>query len=172
MQLFILDQNPERAAEMLCDSHLRKMCLETAQILSSVLYRQGRAVPSELPKPYNPNHPVIRAIDTPEKIYWVIRYNMSLHREYFRRFGKTHAYYSFCRKYRKLFSCIPLILRKEDLTFARDFKDFSIEESELVLAYRSYYRYKKTKLRSWHYTKTPEPDWLLIKPQNPDNTGE
>lgn len=160
MQLFILDEIPERAAGMLCDSHLRKMCMETAQILSSVLYRRGRAVPEQLPKPYNPSHPVILAVDTPEKICWVIRYNLSLHREYFRRFGKRHAYYSFCRIYRKLFSCTAISLRKEDLTFARDFKDIEIREPDIIQAYREYYRYKKKKLRSWKYTNAPEPDWI------------
>ena len=160
MQLFILDEIPERAAGMLCDCHLRKMCMETAQILSSVLYRRGRAVPEQLPKPYNPSHPVILAIDTPEKICWVIRYNLSLHREYFRRFGKRHAYYSFCRIYRKQFCCTAIPLRKDDLTFARDFKDIEISEPDIVLAYREYYRYKKKKLRNWKYTNAPEPDWI------------
>ena len=37
MQLFILDHDPGRVPAMLCDVHVRKMCLETAQILSSVI---------------------------------------------------------------------------------------------------------------------------------------
>ena len=59
MQLFILDYAPRRAAGMLCDVHLRKMCLETAQILSSVLFLQGRELCPEMPRVYNPAHPVI-----------------------------------------------------------------------------------------------------------------
>ena len=54
MQLFILDRDPEKAAQMLCDSHLRKMCLETAQILSSVLYLQGKSLADGMPNPYHP----------------------------------------------------------------------------------------------------------------------
>ena len=160
MQLFILDYSPEQAARMLCDVHLRKMCMETAQILSTVLYRQGRGCFDGLPKPYNPNHPVICAIDSPEKICWVIRYNMSLQREYFRRFGKRHSYFPLCRIYRKLFFCKSLNLNQEDLNFARDFKEIEIEIPDLVQAYREYYRYKKKKLRHWSYTKSPEPEWL------------
>ena len=83
MQLFVLDYDPGRAAVMLCDVHLRKMCLETAQILSSVLFRQGRGLLPEMPKAYNPAHPVIRAVDTPQKINWVLLYNYALHGEYF-----------------------------------------------------------------------------------------
>ena len=160
MQLFILDEVPERAAKMLCDSHLRKMCMETSQILSSVLHRQGRAIPERLPKFYNLNHPVIRAVDSPEKVCWVIRYNMALHREYFHRFGKRHAYFLFCRIYRKCFSCHAIPLKKEDLIFARTFKGIEIREPDIVSAYREYYRFKKKQLRHWKYTRTPEPDWI------------
>ena len=41
MQLFILDYNPKKAAQMLADTHVRKMCLETAQILSAILIKNA-----------------------------------------------------------------------------------------------------------------------------------
>ena len=37
MNIFVLDPDPEKAASMLCDCHVRKMCLETAQILSACM---------------------------------------------------------------------------------------------------------------------------------------
>ena len=160
MQLFVLDYVPRRAAGMLCDVHLRKMCLETAQILSSVLFLQGRELAPGMPKVYNPAHPVIQAVDTPLKINWVILYNKALHREYFRRFGRKHAYRFLCSQYRKrLWSC-GVKLQKKDLSFARNFKDVEISEPDIVRAYRSYYCYKKTLLHRWSYTNTPEPEWL------------
>ncbi|EAL58219.1 conserved hypothetical protein, partial [Wolbachia endosymbiont of Drosophila ananassae] len=36
MNIFVLDENPEIAAKMLCDKHIVKMLLETAQLLSNV----------------------------------------------------------------------------------------------------------------------------------------
>ncbi len=36
MNIFVLDANPEIAAKMLCDKHIVKMPLETAQLLSNV----------------------------------------------------------------------------------------------------------------------------------------
>ena len=36
MNVFILDTNPHAAAKMQCDKHVVKMCLETAQILSTI----------------------------------------------------------------------------------------------------------------------------------------
>ena len=57
MQLFILDRNPYRAVEMLADVHVRKMCLETAQILSAVMVINGNLLSENMPAIYNINHP-------------------------------------------------------------------------------------------------------------------
>ena len=160
MQLFILDYDPGRAAVMLCDVHLRKMCLETAQILSGVLLRQGREPLPGMPKAYNLAHPVIRAVDTPQKINWVLLYNFALHEEFLLRFGKKHAYSDLCGKYNQLLYFPHIKTTPADLTFARDFKAVEITEPDIVLAYRQYYFFKKKLLKRWNYTKTPEPEWL------------
>ena len=158
MQLFILDRDPEKAAQMLCDSHLRKMCLETAQILSSVLYLQGKSLADGMPNPYHPSHPVIRAVDSPEKINWVIRYFYAVQEEYFFRFQKKHAYSELPPMYEKtLFSSGAGM---DDFSFSRTFRGFEIPEPDLIMAYRIYYRYKKSGLRYWHYTGREEPEWL------------
>ena len=119
MQLFILDPEPEAAATMLCDVHLRKMCLETAQILSSVIVRRGGELLPQMPRAYNINHPVITALDTPFKINWAVRHNEGLQREYEYRFGRRHAYWSLTAVYReKLFTAGAVV---EDWSFARNF---------------------------------------------------
>lgn len=159
MQLFILDKNPILAVRCLCDCHVRKMCLETAQILSSVMFNKGITVDEALPKPYNPKHPVIQAIQTPEQINWVLCYNFSLHHEFYMRFMKVHAYNTLKYKYanalcdnKQYFSCEGL---------ARDFKDFYTDKTDIVEAYRDYYRYKKTIIKNWTYTNRKEPVWLM-----------
>ncbi|MBQ9501643.1 MAG: hypothetical protein IJU70_05760 [Lentisphaeria bacterium] len=68
MQLFVLDRSPRRAARYLADVHVRKMCLECAQILSCVLCARGGGLEPGMPRPYNPAHPVVRAVDTQAKI--------------------------------------------------------------------------------------------------------
>lgn len=160
MQLFILDYDPETAATMLCDVHLRKMCLETPQILSSVLYNNHLEPVPEMPRPYNPAHPVIRAINNPPKINWTVIYNESLHQEYLFRFGKVHAYGFLCRIYRQMLFDHTAGIPPEQLNFARNFKDITIDTPDIVMAYREYYRFKKHLLRFWHYSKRDEPSWL------------
>jgi len=160
MQLFILDLDPEKVPAMLCDAHVRKMCLETAQILSSVIRLQKKKLPPGLPKPYNVNHPVIRALDTAQKINWAVQFNTALQREYCRRFGKKHAYFERAESYRKILFRPGAAILPTGWTFARAFKDVKITELDIVTAYRQYYRHKRKVIRNWHYTKTEPPGWL------------
>ena len=157
MQLFILDRDPEVAASMLCDSHLRKMCLETAQILSSIMTIKNISPESGMPKAYNLKHPVITALETPYKIDWIVLHNIALHREYIRRFGKEHSYMKLAMQYKKyLFSENA----EFDDSFCRNFKDFQSPHQDIVAAYRSYYIHKKSIMKKWSYTNAAEPVWL------------
>ena len=159
MQLYVLDKNPSKAVEMLADCHIIKMCLETAQILSSVIENNHLTKSENLPKPYNPNHPVIKAIDNQFKINYVLDYNSELHKEYIRRFNKPHAYFKLVKDYFDILKKSTTI--KDDFSFARDFKDFNSEKNDIVEAYREYYRYKKSIIKRWKYTNSVEPNWLL-----------
>ena len=160
MQIFVLDANPQAAARMLCDTHLRKMCLETSQILSGVVFLHGLELVPGMLKTYNIHHPVIKSVNTPEKIRWVLQYNDALHREYIRRFGKIHA----CSKLRKIYkrellkisSGVPACADG----LARVFKDVDVNESDLVQAHRLYYCYKKSVIKNFNYSRRPEPEWL------------
>lgn len=157
MQLFILDRNPAFSPQMLCDIHVRKMCLETAQILSGVIFWQQKIPYATMPKPYSVFHPVIKALNTPFKVNWVLTYNTFLHSEYIFRFNKEHCYSKLAAMYREtLFQPSA----SEDWSFARAFKNFQTLEPDIVAAYREYYRFKKSQISRWHYTKRKEPDWL------------
>lgn len=158
MQLYVLDHDPTRAVQFLADVHVIKMCLETVQILSGVIVNSGGSPFSAMPRPYNPAHPVIRAVDSPAKLNWLLLYNWNLQCEFLFRFQKRHAYFDLSViSFEKLWSphssadCSGL---------ARSFKNFSTFESDLILAFREYYRFKKTQISRWKYTRRPEPAWL------------
>lgn len=160
MQLFILDRHPILAAQMLCDTHLRKMCLETSQILSGVMFHRHLPLRRMMPQVYNPHHPVITAINSPAKINWVLRYNAALHNEYFYRFGKYHAYYPLSAIYIRILYTPGIPQEENQWDFARSFKDMKCDEPDIVEAYRRYYRFKKQLIRNWNYSRRPEPYWL------------
>ena len=135
------------------------MCLENAQILSSVMFNLQLPRLPVMPKPYNPNHPVIRKIDNQAKLNWVLIYNSALQREYIFRFEKMHAYNFLAHKYMKILYKNDAVCN--DLSFAAVFKDFTAAKPCIVEAYRSYYCYKHRTIRDFCYTKRPCPTWLI-----------
>ena len=83
MNIFVVSPEPRDCAEALDDIRLRKMALETAQILSTVLgvgYRKTHAA-----------HPVVKwAGSTAPRTAWTLRLFSALGAEYGFRFSKQH----------------------------------------------------------------------------------
>ena len=99
MNIFVLDENPIRAAEMMCDKHIPKMVVESAQMMASAVRRWG-ATDEHMPLtkaglPYKgayKNHPcTIWAGDTFGNFSWLTDHAMALCVEYTSRFGKEHT---------------------------------------------------------------------------------
>lgn len=141
MNIFYVDRDPIVASQMLCDRHVVKMALETAQILSTVL---GGPY-----KPTHKNHPSV--LWAAKHTEWTYEHFQGLLKEYTHRYGKTHA-------------C-------ERLNFALDFtKDEPWEDppqcmpdqfkdDNTVEAYRSYYRGGKAHIAKWNKTRNPPAWW-------------
>ena len=90
MNIFRVDEDPVKSAQMLCDKHIVKMPLETAQMLCSVFYRYdfGHIV---MYKEAYKNHPCTRwAGDSKENYRWLVKHGLELCREYTRRYDKIH----------------------------------------------------------------------------------
>lgn len=159
MNIFVLDESPKTSARMLCDCHIRKMCIETAQILSAVMLRRGMDLTSEMPEPQNLNHPVIVAVDSdPEALEWVLHLNYELHVEYRHRFQKSHAYSGIVMEY------IDMLWNAGDGScenLAKCCGELDVRDLDVVTAYRKYYtEVKKPQLiekNLWIFTERE--DW-------------
>jgi hypothetical protein len=57
MNVFILNPNPQIAAQYHCDQHLHKMILESAQMLSTAAHARFPELRSIVYRPAYPNHP-------------------------------------------------------------------------------------------------------------------
>lgn len=159
MQLFILDRDCVSAVRFLADTHVIKMCLENAQILSGVILNSKTALPPGFPLPHTLNHPVIRAIRTPGQINWVLAYNGALQDEFHYRFGKDHAYRALVRSYREILFQPEYPEDCSDL--ARTFRDFHSCSSDLIEAHREYYCAKLDRFkRPPCWSRRPVPEWL------------
>ena len=64
MNIFVLDENPIRAAEMMCDKHIPKMVVESAQMMASAVRRWG-ATDDVMPLTKAGKPPVISSLSKP-----------------------------------------------------------------------------------------------------------
>lgn len=86
MNVFILDKNMEKSAQMLDDAHLRAQINEATQILMANYNRNN--YPDA--KIGHVNHPVTMLYSETEREYELFWYLSELLDEYFIRFGKQH----------------------------------------------------------------------------------
>ncbi|MAJ82131.1 MAG: hypothetical protein CMF41_04370 [Legionellales bacterium] len=98
MNLFLIDMILEQSASGMCDKHVVKMILETAQVLWCAwhLHKPDLTFMEELYniKPYKKthiNHPISIWIRShPQHYEYAVRYGLLLCHEYTRRYGKVH----------------------------------------------------------------------------------
>ena len=96
MNIFVLDKDPVKCAQKHYDVHVKKMCVEYAQILSSCFHILDRdnidMWGKGIYKLYSKNHPAIKwACDSFDNYIWLQELWIALLREYYYRFGKKHA---------------------------------------------------------------------------------
>lgn len=180
MNIFILDQNPLKAAQMHHDKHIVKMVLELAQMLSTahrvldgeqyIDQSSGRKIKrwtltdsreQVLYKAAHINHPsAVWIRGSFENYIWAFDHFIALCNEYTHRYGKVHATYT---KLADLLKNTPnKMLEKSfpyDLTdFAQVMPDQYKCKFDSVLAYRSYYNGEKVSQPK--YTNREIPYWL------------
>jgi len=162
MNIFILDKDPVRAAEMMCDKHIPKMCVESLQMMGSALRRHGATdeqMPlSEAGKPIKggyKNHPCTRwAGDTQKNFLWLAGHGLALCREYTLRYNKVHKCESKIEHMLDMFQMLPI----GPLTrFAQAMPD-EYKCIDAVRAYRRYYVNDKAYFAKWEKGR-PAPKW-------------
>ena len=135
MNIFVLDENPITAAEMHCDKHVPKMCVEAAQMMASALRRWG-ATDEDMPltkagKPYKggyAHHPcTVWAGDSWANFIWLSSHATALCIEYKHRFGKMHA-------------CFQPIIHMGSMALTPRFSDISQTLTPFALAMPDEYR--------------------------------
>ena len=156
MNIFWLDHHPVQAAMYMCDKHVIKMALESAQMLCAP-FEDGQA-------PYRRayyNHPCTKwARESQTNYDWLTSHALALCEEYERRYEKEHGcldVIEWCDSNRA-----QLKLSKRGLTKpAQAMPDWYKDENP-VKAYRSYYMNEKAYFASWDRAGSI-PEWW--KPQ-------
>ena len=92
MNIFFIDKCPIKSAQQLCDKHVVKMVLETAQMCSTAMHEWGFA--RHLKHVYKvayKNHPMtVWVRDNQHNLAWAVTHGIEIGKEYTRRYGKVH----------------------------------------------------------------------------------
>ena len=183
MNIFILDTNPNVAAQLQCDKHIVKMILESAQMLSTahrVLDGKESKIPSKsgktmvkhwqldhhddiIYKAVHVGHPcTVWTMESVANYMWHYTHFVALHQEFMYRYGKTH----------KSFNDLGQILRtppknipnvhQTPFKLAMGAAPECINDSDPVGSYRSFYQTKQDRF-SMTWTKRDVPTWFEQK---------
>lgn len=156
MNIFYLDHSPAKAAQAHYDCHVRKMILESAQLLSTawhVLLPQYAAGLS-IYRQTHVNHPSARWVRESGLHYsWLWDLGMALCGEFQYRWGKPHATEQVLRRLSPI--PVPVSPVWKDPPQAMP---CMYQHEDAVTAYRMYYKFGKAELLK--YTKREQPEWM------------
>lgn len=180
MNIFFIDKDPRQCAEWMVDSHVVKMILETAQLLSTahrvidgvevqlVLEKDGKQrkkkvwVLDDIRNDifYNvthANHPSgVWVRESVENYNWLVDHLFALSDEYTYRYGKRHAT---IEKLGYHIQSPPHGLREWDWTTPPcAMPDQYVVPGDYVQSYRNYYKEGKAGLHKWK--NRDKPYWI------------
>jgi len=161
MNIFYLDKDPVISAQMMCDKHVIKMILESAQMLSTahrVVDGDSYADRTGLYKMAHKNHPsTIWVRSSPDHYAWLFNHMIALMKEYTHRYGKHHATERLIEHLRPA----PSKLALEEWVEFVDPPQCMPEEckgEDTVAAYQKYYIVEKSRIATWNKTRSA-PKW-------------
>jgi hypothetical protein len=181
MNIFHVDTDPEICAKQMCDKHVLKMVIETAQLLSTThrvvdgyMYEDKtknnrnikrwhypeKEMETKLYKSCHVNHPsTIWTRESSSNYAWLYTHFVALCDEYTHRYGKVHATDT---KLRNILSQTPQKLLQGEVTELTEFKQCMpdyCKRKDPVEAYRVYYMNEKRSFARW--TKRNIPSWYI-----------
>lgn len=153
MNIFILDNDPARCAQMHADKHVVKMITESAQMLCTVLVLSGLEAPY---RKTHANHPCTKwANSSLSNWIWLKTFTECLHEEYRHRYG-IHKQHKAAMIARELAN--PNIVDIGLTPFAQAMPD-QYKSTDPVQAYRNYYNGEKQHLFS--FSNREKPFWIV-----------
>jgi hypothetical protein len=158
MNIFYLDRDPVIAAQMMCDKHVVKMILESAQMLSTthrVLDGDQVCDSKGLYKMSHKNHPsTIWARACDENYDWLWLHMDALMNEYTYRYSKRHA----TERLTHYLWEHPQDLPQGKFTDPPQCMPDHCKNDDTVRAYQTYYIVEKSDFAKWK--RRAKPEWF------------
>ena len=156
MNYFYVDEDAITAARMLCDKHVVKMILETAQMLSTAHRLLETPQAPFVYKATHTNHPSTKWLRSSQ-----IAYKHGLHHlrglllEYELRYGKIHKTSGLLYHLSKIPEALPVLPFVDPPQCMYD----ECKGPDTVAAYRDYYRMRRNEI-DMRWTNREAPAWL------------
>lgn len=157
MNIFVLDQDPIKAAQFHCDKHAIKMILEHCQMLSTALRVHSNDSLDGIYKQAHLNHPCSKwTRQTRANFLWLCEMTEELFQEYTRRYKKHHKSYSVFEVCKIHSNFIP----EGELTNHAICMPYEYKSDNVVESYRNFYIHEKSNFAKWE-KGTPTPKWFI-----------
>jgi hypothetical protein len=174
MNIFVLDRDAKKAAQMQCDKHVVKMIVETCQMLSAVMDNNYSPLysgndnlkPSErfgtagYPKAHIKHPCTMWTMQSKGNYKWLIKHLRALCVEYSNRYNKVHS----CEGQLSIFEA-----QMEYMTFPSDRRTAFVQampdkykDKDPVKAYHNYYNMDKFTFAKWKNSSKPK--WFVGAP--------
>ena len=157
MNIFYLDKSAVISAQYMCDKHVVKMILESAQLLCTAhhLCPTDAVRPEKFYKKTHYNHPsAVWARASADNYLWLTAHAKALLSEYTYRYDKQHASTSVIMWCSANIPDIP----NGKLTEMPQCMPDEYKSKDSVVAYRRYYNGAKSHLHDWKRRQVP--DWI------------
>lgn len=166
MNIFVVDYDPEVAAQSLIDIHVNKMIIEGCQMLANRFslekLKEAPLTANGTPRKHSYlHHPCSKwVLQSAKNFEWLLLHTFSLYNERKFRFEKDHFCYSF------LVWCFNNgpVANDELTTFAQAMPE-QYKHEDAVAAYRAYYlsdkRTDKNGKNMFQWTKRNPPNWCI-----------
>jgi len=171
MNIFVTNTNPTLCAFEHCNVHMRKMIIESAQLLASAHHHFGVAKPG-MYKATHINHPcAIWVRECADNYYWVADLLKALLAMYKSNTGKMHAtakQYIFLKDIPKGLSAKlgDRLMERDQMTFVQCMPD-EFKHDDPTIAYQNYLNHK---FADWQARERPikvefhfpKPEWVTL----------
>lgn len=166
MNIFFLHKDPQWAANALCDKHVPKMLLESAQMLSTAVRRHKTEFENydKIYKSAYPNHPMTKWVgDTRTNFRWALENAVFISLEYSKRFKKIHKSSEVINNIydAKYIEDIPTQMHPDYITTPPQCMPDEYKDNDYVTAYRKYYKGAKAYFAKWQ-RGVNAPEWWAV----------
>lgn len=158
MNIFFVYLNAKLAARSLCDKHIIKLALETAQLLSTTMHIVS-GFDENIYKMTHVNHPcAIWVRHSQENFKWTIEHGLELCYEYTRRYNKNHKSQAVIEYIQKHFDIKKIEKKQFTMPPVCMPEQYKISQDPII-CYREYYLNNKARFAKWKNVSPP--NWYL-----------